>query len=67
MENNERILITELKENKEIDPKKYSILLLRRLQSKEYIKLIFNTKNEVSSIVKGKRFIDALELYPNKE
>jgi hypothetical protein len=63
MENKERILITELKENKVIDPKAYSILLLRGLQSKEYIKLLFNEQDEVKYIGKGKRFADALEIF----
>lgn len=66
MENQERILIADLKAIMRIDPKEYSILLLRRLQSKEYIKLVFNEQDEVTYIGKGKRFIDAMELYLNE-
>ena len=54
MENNERILITELRDKKEIDPKKYSSHLLRELESKEYIKLLFNEQKEVIYIGRGK-------------
>lgn len=66
MENNESILITELIENKYIDPKKYSIQLLRKLKSKEYILLRFNEQDEVVYVGKGKWFSEALEIYLNK-
>ena len=63
MENNERILFTELRDSKYIDPKKYSILLLRKLEAKEYVILRFNEQDEVIYIGKGKRFAKALETF----
>ena len=66
MEKNELILITELRDSKYIDPKKYSILLLRELEAKEYVILRFNEQDEVVYIGKGRRFADALEIYLNK-
>jgi len=66
MEKNELILITELRDNEHIDPKKFPILLLRELEGKEYIKLLFNEQDEVVYIGKGRRFADALEIYLNK-
>lgn len=66
MENNERILISELRDSKYIDPKKYSILLLKKLEAKEYVKLLFNEQDEVTYIGKGKWFSEALEIFLNK-
>lgn len=66
MEINERILIAELRDSKYIDPKKYSILLLKKLEAKEFVKLLFNEQNEVTYIGKGKWFSEALEIFLNK-
>jgi|WetSurMetagenome_2_1015567.scaffolds.fasta_scaffold1011901_2 hypothetical protein len=66
MENNECILIAELRDNKEVNPKMYSMQLLRGLESKGYIKLLFDEDNEVIAINEGKWFAEALEIYLKK-
>ena len=66
MENNELILIAELRDNKYIDPKKYSVQLLRELKKKEYILLRFNEQDEVVYVGKGKWFSEALKIFLNK-
>lgn len=61
----ESILINELKNNKVIDPKKYSLQMLKRLQSMEYIVLLLNEQKEAISVGKGESFYKALGIYLN--
>lgn len=61
----ESILINELKNNKVIDPKKYSLQMLKRLQSMDYIVLLLNEQKEAISVGKGKSFYKALGIYLN--
>jgi len=66
MENNECILIAELRDNMEIDPKKYSIQMLRELSMKGYINLLFDMDKEVIDINRGEWFAMAMEIYLKK-
>lgn len=62
MEINERALITELRDNKYIDPQKYSLQMLKRLKSYGYIVLLLNAQKQAIYVGKGKSSAKALAL-----